>query len=259
MHFSIVKLRGRTFFVRLQLVRRGASGRVLCSHSCDDDLISYHRFLQCCGLAAQREQLARWSMTSSPVFRSYFQGCKVRWTGRIRSVLETDDGNVEVAVHMEVRGSCGDPICLLLEKALKNQGPRLEPGLWISFRAEILSQGGRFLWHTFRALQPVVLVEGPESTEDWEDEILEVSSEEFQADYVSHEATRKRALPVSDGEEETESRLCVVCQDVGKTHALIPCGHFCLCEHCAEHIVRQSPRVCPLCRRAVRSVVRIWE
>ena len=29
----------------------------------------------------------------------------------------------EVAVHMEVRGSCGDPICLLLEKALKNQGP----------------------------------------------------------------------------------------------------------------------------------------
>ena len=31
--------------------------------------------------------------------------------------------------------------------------------------------------------------------------------------------------------------------------------HFCLCEHCAEHIVRQSPRVCPLCRRAVRSLL----
>ena len=29
------------------------------------------------------------------------------------------------------------------------------------FRAEVLSQGGRFLWHTFRALQPLVPVEGP--------------------------------------------------------------------------------------------------
>ena len=63
--------------------------------------ISYPRFLRCCGVAAQREQLALHSLQSAPVFKHFFQGRQVR-----KSRLEMSmprgrkDGRMEgVVVH----------------------------------------------------------------------------------------------------------------------------------------------------------------
>lgn len=264
--FIIVKLRGRNFFARLQLLQRGSSGRILCSRAIEDYAISYKHYIRCCGVAAQREQLANNSLSDSIVFQRFFQGCKVRWIGRIRYVHQAEDGHVEVTLQMQLRGVRGESIRLLVDKVAKDQGPALQPGLWIMFNAALLSQGGRFIcWHKLRALEAVQVVQNsPDLHDDSSNELSEESVEVIEDDDLRNEApatatfgtARKRQLEDVDREAE---RLCVVCQDTTKTHAFLPCGHFCICEPCAAQINARTPRVCPLCRRSVRGTIRIWE
>jgi len=63
-------------------------------------------------------------------------------------------------------------------------------------------------------------------------------------------------LLVKKKKEQRESRLCVVCIDQEKTNVVVPCGHFCLCENCAEQLPR--PVKCPVCRGCAREVVRVY-
>ncbi|XP_029341752.1 uncharacterized protein LOC107883608 isoform X2 [Acyrthosiphon pisum] len=51
------------------------------------------------------------------------------------------------------------------------------------------------------------------------------------------------------------SNICVVCKDLERTHALIPCGHKALCGNCAELL---HPKRCPLCKANFSSTLRIW-
>lgn len=46
---------------------------------------------------------------------------------------------------------------------------------------------------------------------------------------------------------------CVVCMDAEPTHALIPCGHRCVCGSCARRLDS-----CPLCRKRSTSSLRIY-
>lgn len=46
---------------------------------------------------------------------------------------------------------------------------------------------------------------------------------------------------------------CVVCLDRTATHAVIPCGHRCVCEEC-ETLVS----TCPMCRGAKDSTLRVF-
>ena len=39
---------------------------------------------------------------------------------------------------------------------------------------------------------------------------------------------------------------CVMCMDVAKSHAFVPCGHMCVCEGCAARIMRAN-KECPFC------------
>lgn len=51
------------------------------------------------------------------------------------------------------------------------------------------------------------------------------------------------------------SNMCVVCKDLERTHALIPCGHKALCGNCVELL---HPKRCPLCNENFSSTLRIW-
>ena len=57
---------------------------------------------------------------------------------------------------------------------------------------------------------------------------------------------------------------CVVCCDQERTHALIPCGHLCLCTSCSEMIVEASssrsdyPLRCPVCREPCETAMRVF-
>ena len=50
---------------------------------------------------------------------------------------------------------------------------------------------------------------------------------------------------------------CVVCLDKEPTHALVPCGHLCLCDACSSACVDTGE--CPVCRVPVLSALRIWK
>jgi len=57
---------------------------------------------------------------------------------------------------------------------------------------------------------------------------------------------KKRA---ATAEYESGGNECVVCLDAPKAVVLVPCGHKCLCEACAERILVGEP--CPVCRVVV--------
>ena len=57
--------------------------------------------------------------------------------------------------------------------------------------------------------------------------------------------------PVDD-----ENRLCVICLEAPRTHACVPCGHWCLCA--AESCILAAHQQCPLCRAEVNVVMRMF-
>ena len=52
---------------------------------------------------------------------------------------------------------------------------------------------------------------------------------------------------------EPSSNLCVICLDEKATHAIVPCGHQCLCPDCAGFVDK-----CPMCRGAKENVIKIF-
>ena len=60
------------------------------------------------------------------------------------------------------------------------------------------------------------------------------------------EDRKKRA---ATAEYESGGNECVVCLDAPNAVVLVPCGHKCLCETCAERILVGEP--CPVCRVVV--------
>ena len=52
--------------------------------------------------------------------------------------------------------------------------------------------------------------------------------------------------------------LCLVCFDRPRDGLLYPCGHRCTCTTCGRALL-DARMTCPVCRRELRDVVRIWE
>jgi len=60
--------------------------------------------------------------------------------------------------------------------------------------------------------------------------------------------------PQSDAEETQ----CVVCFDAPKDHAIVPCGHVCVCEACAEQLTKTRTPMCPVCRGPIRETMKVF-
>ena len=59
-------------------------------------------------------------------------------------------------------------------------------------------------------------------------------------------------------EEEEDARICVVCFEAARSHACVPCGHWCMCEGCSDALFSRPEPSCPLCRADVVAKVRIY-
>jgi hypothetical protein len=57
-------------------------------------------------------------------------------------------------------------------------------------------------------------------------------------------------------ERESDENLCVCCMDKQADHAVLPCGHKCVCADDTRAVVRMG--TCPVCRATVRSCAKIW-
>ncbi len=46
---------------------------------------------------------------------------------------------------------------------------------------------------------------------------------------------------------------CTICMTAGATHAVVPCGHLCMCGSCSRSVQK-----CPICRGPVESLLRVY-
>jgi len=52
---------------------------------------------------------------------------------------------------------------------------------------------------------------------------------------------------------------CVVCQDERADHAIVPCGHKCVCKVCDLELKRIGDYLCPLCRQPATRTLKIYD
>jgi hypothetical protein len=69
-------------------------------------------------------------------------------------------------------------------------------------------------------------------------------------------ATLLAAAGLSD--EQRSEHTCVVCIDATTDHAVIPCGHVCLCSTCGPRLARTRHARCPICREPVQSLQKLF-
>ena len=86
------------------------------------------------------------------------------------------------------------------------------------------------------------------------------------AELVEHREAVEKAIAQEDtkrsaaaaGPEASEAAECVICMDQRKNHVLVPCGHLCVCQACADRIMAEG-ETCPICRTAVREAVAVYQ
>jgi hypothetical protein len=57
---------------------------------------------------------------------------------------------------------------------------------------------------------------------------------------------------------EDAETMCVVCFDAPKDHAIVPCGHQCVCAGCAEQLTKTRTPSCPVCRGPIERTMRVF-
>jgi hypothetical protein len=57
---------------------------------------------------------------------------------------------------------------------------------------------------------------------------------------------------------DAEETMCVVCFDAPKDHIIVPCGHQCVCEACAEQLTNTRTPLCPVCRGPIRETMKVF-
>ena len=57
---------------------------------------------------------------------------------------------------------------------------------------------------------------------------------------------------------DAEETQCVVCFDAPKDHAIVPCGHICVCARCAEQLTNTRTPTCPVCREPIQQTVKVF-
>lgn len=70
--------------------------------------------------------------------------------------------------------------------------------------------------------------------------------------------------PIADGAAEAAAAqaetLCCICSDGLPVHAIVPCGHVCLCldPACVDPYRAKQQEQCPLCRTTIEGVLRVY-
>ncbi len=56
--------------------------------------------------------------------------------------------------------------------------------------------------------------------------------------------------------DEDEKDSCVVCDAEARSHAVLPCMHYCLCSSCVDPIMKTG--LCPMCRTPIESIKKLF-
>ncbi|XP_012068269.1 E3 ubiquitin-protein ligase APD1 isoform X2 [Jatropha curcas] len=62
----------------------------------------------------------------------------------------------------------------------------------------------------------------------------------------------------SSSEDLYDAKLCVICYDEQRNCFFVPCGHCATCYDCAQRIMEGENKICPICRRLINKVRRLF-
>ncbi|XVE55812.1 hypothetical protein DITRI_Ditri03aG0187100 [Diplodiscus trichospermus] len=62
----------------------------------------------------------------------------------------------------------------------------------------------------------------------------------------------------SSSEDLYDAKLCVICYDDQRNCFFVPCGHCATCYDCAQRIIEEDNKMCPICRRLIHKVRRLF-
>lgn len=76
---------------------------------------------------------------------------------------------------------------------------------------------------------------------------------------AGHEEDEESGGSSSSSEDLYDDKLCVICYDDQRNCFFVPCGHCATCYDCALRIMNEESKVCPICRRLVHKVRRLFK
>ena len=188
--------------------------------------------------------------------------------GQLRCMLQTEnvnrtDGRNWTALHKACWAGNDACVWAILEhtpdlELRTNRGDTaLEMAVWNGLGCNKGSlHGGK---HKYEDCVELLVSAGAIMTEGaWKDLTTDFQSEKHQKTSptpptAETPSTAIVAVPQGDAEPD-DSTKCVICIDSERTHAFVPCGHRCVCDLCS----RVVPATCPLCRKPVKSRMRIY-
>ncbi|CAL8164767.1 unnamed protein product [Prunus armeniaca] len=62
----------------------------------------------------------------------------------------------------------------------------------------------------------------------------------------------------SSSEDLYDGKICVICYTEQRDCFLVPCGHCATCYVCAQRIFYGESKICPICRRSIRKVRKLF-
>ncbi|AEE84865.1 RING/U-box superfamily protein [Arabidopsis thaliana] len=98
--------------------------------------------------------------------------------------------------------------------------------------------------------QRLPLVAEEEVTTDWTPPLINESLE------VTGKGDVETAS-FSSSDDVDYSTLCVICFEERRNCFFVPCGHSATCRGCAQRILSEESKVCPICRRVIRKSKRL--
>ncbi|KAL5559136.1 hypothetical protein UlMin_035347 [Ulmus minor] len=76
--------------------------------------------------------------------------------------------------------------------------------------------------------------------------------------YGTGEEDEEDEASSTSSEDLYDAKLCVICYDDQRNCFFVPCGHCATCYDCAQRIMAEESKVCPICRRLVHKVRRLF-
>ncbi|XP_008338400.3 E3 ubiquitin-protein ligase APD2-like isoform X2 [Malus domestica] len=74
----------------------------------------------------------------------------------------------------------------------------------------------------------------------------------------SSSSNSSNAVITSSSEDLYDGKICVICYTEQRDCFLVPCGHCATCYDCAQRIFYGETKTCPICRRFIRKVRRLF-
>ncbi|XP_044509868.1 E3 ubiquitin-protein ligase APD2-like isoform X2 [Mangifera indica] len=76
--------------------------------------------------------------------------------------------------------------------------------------------------------------------------------------YGTNEEDDDSGSSSSSSEDLYDAKLCVICYDDQRNCFFVPCGHCATCYNCAQRIMEEDSKMCPICRRLIHKIRRLF-